>query len=99
MTGAAPIRAGNCYSVLFLLNQSVSDVRQKSLFVRLDRLADAVIWRASVSRPVEGRARARSAHFRFLSNPDCSPLASAPAVSMPADYLNSTGALPTLICG
>jgi hypothetical protein len=30
---------------IVLLNQSVSDVRQESLFVRLDRLANAVIWR------------------------------------------------------
>ena len=45
MTGAAPIRARKFCSVWFLLNQSVSDVRQKSLFVRLDRLANAVIWR------------------------------------------------------
>jgi hypothetical protein len=28
-----------------LLNQSVSDVRQKNPFVRVDRLGNAVIWR------------------------------------------------------
>lgn len=48
----------------------------------------------AVSRHVEGWAPAHSAHFRFPSNPDWSPLPLRTSICLAAGYLSSPATLP-----